>query len=433
MKWDNFTSERVASFKCKPGAKQSIFWDGKTPGLGLRVTASGAKSYIFQTELHDKTIRITIGDQRAWSISDAQTEASRLKVKTDQGIDPRQEAADKKAADQAGAAAKKAQEAREIVTVRQTWEEYVTARKPLWSELHIRDHEKVMQSGGGTRKRSKKLTEPGLLAPLASVRLVDLTPEMVTEWARNEALIRPTRARLALRLLRAFLSWCGRHSTYKAIVTSNPAQNNDARESLGKAKVKHDVLQREQLPAWFKAIKQIQNPVISAYLQTLLLTGARREEIASLRWQDIDFQWNSLTINDKVEDFRIIPLTPYVANLLSALTRRNEWVFSSPTAASGRLTDPSIAHRKACAIAGLDLTLHGLRRSFASLCEWIEMPAGIAAQIQGHKPQGVREQNYIRRPLDLLRVWHVKIESWILQEAGINFVPIQSGLHAVKK
>lgn len=255
---------------------------------------------------------------------------------------------------------------------------------------------------------------------------------MVTEWARNEALIRPTRARLALRLLRAFLAWCGRHSTYKAIVTSSPAQNNDARESLGKAKVKHDVLQREQLPAWFKAIKQIQNPVISAYLQTLLLTGARREEIVSLRWQDIDFQWNSLTINDKVDDFRIIPLTPYVANLLSALIRRNEWVFSSSTAASGRLTDPSIAHRKACAIAGLDLTLHGLRRSFASLCEWIEMPAGIAAQIQGHKPQGVREQNYIRRPLDLLRVWHVKIEAWILQEAGINFTPTQAGLHAVK-
>jgi integrase len=121
-----------------------------------------------------------------------------------------------------------------------------------------------------------------------------------------------------------------------------------------------------------------------------------------------------------------------VTNLLSTLTRRNEWVFSSPTAASGRLTDPSIAHRKACAIAGLDLTLHELRRSFASLCEWIEMPAGIAAQIQGHKPQSVREQNYIRRPLDLLRMWHVKIEAWILEQAGIEFIPTQAGLQAVK-
>ena len=98
MKWDNFTSDRVASFKCKPGAKQSIFWDGKTSGLGLRVTANGAKSYIFQTELQGKTMRITIGNYPAWSISDAQAKAMQLKVLTDQGIDPRQVEAEKKAA-----------------------------------------------------------------------------------------------------------------------------------------------------------------------------------------------------------------------------------------------------------------------------------------------------------------------------------------------
>jgi integrase len=82
------------------------------------------------------------------------------------------------------------------------------------------------------------------------------------------------------------------------------------------------------------------------------------------------------------------------------------------------------------------MTLHGLRRSFASLCEWTETPAGVAAQIQGHKPQGVREQNYIRRPLDLLRMWHVKFEAWILEQAGIEFASSQSqlvhGLRVVK-
>lgn len=88
---------------------------------------------------------------------------------------------------------------------------------------------------------------------------------------------------------------------------------------------------------------------------------------------------------------------------------------------------------KALAAAALPaLFLHGLRRSFGTLSEWVEMPAGIAAQIQGHKPQGVREQHYIRRPLDLLRMWHVKIEAWILEQAGIEFVPGQAGLRVVK-
>jgi integrase len=387
-------------------------------------------------------MRVTIGKVSAWGIDKAQEEARSLQVQIDQGNDPRQVEADKEAAKEAAKQAKEAeaaaalvmQEARESVTVAIAWAEYIAARKPKWSESHYHDHEKDMHPGGAVRSRSTELTKPGTLASLAAVRLIDLTPERVQEWATVEAEKRPTRARLSLRLLKAFLFWCARHPTYKAIVTINAAQNKDARESLGKAKVKNDVLQREQLPAWFTAVKQIGNPVISAYLQCLLMTGSRREELAALRWVDVDFQWNKLTIHDKVEDYRIIPLTPYVAHLLSALPRRSEWVFSSPTAASGRLTEPRIAHNQACAIAGLDMTLHGLRRSFATLCEWTETPAGIAAQIQGHKPQGVREQNYIRRPLDLLRMWHVKIEAWILEQAGIEFESLQSvqGLRVVK-
>ncbi|NNM68485.1 MAG: integrase family protein [Gallionella sp.] len=432
MKRENFTAARVAEFECQSGKKQSIYQDGKTPGLGLRVTAAGSKSYIFETKLNNKTIRMTIGDQRNWPIGKAQAEATRLKVMTDQGIDPRQVIADAIAAKEAVTAVLVVQEARESVTVGAAWQEYIAARRPQWSERHYRDHVTLTHPGGIARSRSPELTIPGPLAALLTVRLIDMTPGRVEAWAKVEAVTRPTRARLSLRLLKAFLNWCAEHTTYKEAVTSNAAKSKTARESLGKAKAKHDVLQREQLPAWFAAVKQIGNPVISAYLQGLLLTGARRNELAALRWCDVDFQWNSMTIRDKVEGLRVIPLTPYVAHLLAALPRRNEFVFSSPTAASGRIEEPRIAHAKACTIAGVDVTLHGLRRSFATLCEWTETPAGIAAQIQGHAPQGVREQNYIRRPLDLLRMWHVKIEAWILEQAGIEFVPVQAGLRVVK-
>lgn len=57
------------------------------------------------------------------------------------------------------------------------------------------------------------------------------------------------------------------------------------------------------MPAWFKAVKQIQNSVISVYLQALLLTGARPNELTTIRWDDLDFQWNDMTIRDKVEGF----------------------------------------------------------------------------------------------------------------------------------
>lgn len=432
------TAGRITDFKCDKSKTQAFLWCADAKGLAIRATPKGTKSYIFQSKVKGKSMRVTIGDANVWSIPAAQAEARRLQILIDNDSDPRQVKADIAAeieatiqAKKAGAAAQVAQEARESVTVGTAWMEYVEAMKSSWGELHFRDHVRAMQSGGEARSRSNKLTTPGTLASLASVRLIDLTPDLITQWARTEGAKRPTRARNGRTLLSTFLNWCAVHPTYKAIVTSNAAQNKEAKKHLGKAKPKNDALQREQLHSWFAAVRQISNPVISAYLQGLLLSGARPNELITIKWENVDFQWSSLTIRDKVDGTRIIPLTPYLAQILRALPRRNEFVFSSLTAASGHLVEPRIAHDKACAVACLDVTLHGLRRSFASLCEWIEMPAGIGAQIQGHKPQGVREQHYIRRPLDLLRMWHIKIEAWILDQAKIRFVPVHIGLQAV--
>ena len=78
-------------------------------------------------------------------------------------------------------------------------------------------------------------------------------------------------------------------------------------------------------------------------------------------------------------------------------------------------------HNKCLVAAGLPaLSIHGLRRSFGTLAEWVECPAGVSAQIMGHKPSATAEKHYRVRPLDLLRMWHTKIEAWILEQAGIE-------------
>lgn len=427
------TAGRIEKHECCDAQKQVFLWCAEVPGLGVRATSgSKIKRYIFQAKVNGLSMRLTIGKVTVWDIPQAQAEARRLQVLIDQGHDPRKvKVANEEAKVKQDAESKK-RELLESITVDCAWNEYTKERKPFWSEHHYKDHVKAVQIGGEKRVRSKMLTQPGILHAISATRLVDLTTELIDDWAKREAIKRPTQARLALRLLRAFIFWCSRHQIYKDILKSNPAKSKTAKEYLGKPKLKHDVLQREQLPAWFIAVRQLSNSIISAYLQALLLTGARREEVACLRWCDVDFKWNSLTIRDKVDGQRVIPLTPYVAYLLSVLPRRNEWVFSSLTSALGRLADPRIAHNRACQTAGLELTLHGLRRSFASLCEWTETPAGIAAQIQGHKPQGVREQNYIRRPLDLLRMWHVKFEKWILVQATIDFVSEDEKIKYIK-
>ena len=52
---------------------------------------------------------------------------------------------------------------------------------------------------------------------------------------------------------------------------------------------------------------------------------------------------------------------------------------------------------------------------------WLEIPAGVVAQLMGHKPSATAEKHYTVRPLDLLRVHHEKIEAWILEQAGVTF------------
>lgn len=170
------------------------------------------------------------------------------------------------------------------------------------------------------------------------------------------------------------------------------------------------------------SVQSLPNPVISTYLQVLLITGARRNELTFLLWKDIDFRWKKIRIRDKVEGERDIPLTPYVASLLKQLPRYNEWIFWSDRSKSGRLIEPSIAHRQACEAAGLpNITLQGMRRSLATLDDWIESPAGVVAQIMGHKPSATAEKHYKVRSIELLGKYHKRIERWILEQAGVEF------------
>lgn len=436
----NFTSARIDSFACPVGTSQAFLWDARSTGLGVRATKAGAKSYIFQGKLHGITIRSTIGDTRSWSISAAQEEARRLQTLIDKGLDPREQKAEQQAAHNA----RRAETRRREVTMGEAWDAYVTARKPHWGELHHRDHIRLAATGGQKRIRSTRMTQAGPLASLRPLRLDELNSQHLANWLSEESATRPTSAALAFRLLRGFIHWTSDFPEYCGQVPADACSSRRVRDALPKVLAKEgDVLQREQLALWFKAVRALPNETASTYLQGLLLTGARREELAALTWDDVDFKWRSLTLNDKMEGpgGRVIPLTPYLKQLLIALqsiqkaSARNfqlndrnsikaqpKWVFSSRTAAAGRIAEPRSAHVRVLQNAGLPhVSLHGLRRSFGTLAEWCETPVGVVAQIQGHKPSAIAEKHYRRRSLDLLRKWHDKIESWILEEADITF------------
>lgn len=430
----DLTAGLIDRLACRTDVKaQAFLRDTKAPGLRVRVTNTGAKSFVFEAKLNRQTIRRTIGDVRAWSIDAARSEANRLRVTLDSGLDPRELARQKLAANKV----EKAAAAIQAVTVGEVWSLYLGERKPHWGDRHYRDHLMMASQGGEKKSRGTRVgngfTIPGPIYPLLSMRLSELTSTSIEAWAVREAKTRPTYGRLAWRCLKAFLTWCGEQNEYQHLLQVNPAKTKRAREAFGKPAVKTGSLEKSQLPAWFSAVSKLGNPVVSAYLQTVLMTGARPGEILAMKWTDINLMWKGVTIRDKVEGERVIPLTPYVSQLLLALPRRNEYVFSSSTAKGGAISIPRNYHVAACGVAGLSgLTLHDLRRSFKSLTEWLEIPTGVVAQIMGHKPSATAEKHYTVRPLDLLRVHHERIEAWILEQAGMEFEKIHSSQGALR-
>jgi len=424
----DLTNGLIERAACPAGVAFVLLRDTDKKGLRLRVTKAGGKHWQFESRIKGKLFTKALGAWPAINLDVARKEAHHLRGLAEKGIDPREverlQAESERAEQQRQqeqAEAKRVVAIAQAVTVGEVWSNYIEQRRPHWGALHLRDH--LIKAAPGGLPSKMGLTQPGPLACLMPLRMVDLTQERIEAWAALEGKTRPTSARLAWRLLKVFLTWCDEQPEYAALMTGkNPAKTKKTLDALGKARVKSDVLQRGQLGAWFAAVQQIQNPAIAAYLQITLLTGARPGEVLGLRWEDVSTQWRGISFKDKVEGERITPLTPYVAHLLASLPDRNEWVFSSPTSASGCLSEPNTPHHRACKVAGLDvLTLHGLRRSFKSLTEWLEVPVGVVAQIQGHKPSATVEKHYVNRPLELLALHHERIEAWILEQAGIVF------------
>ncbi|EHR4359263.1 integrase family protein [Salmonella enterica] len=425
------TFERIRKFALTEGKNQAFLWDADVTTLACRATR-GTKAFVFQSVYAGKTLRMTIGNINDWRIDDARAEARRLQTLIDTGIDPRIAKAEKIAE----AESQQAESRKTKVTFSSAWEDYlqelrtgISAKtKRPYSTRYIADHINLSNRGGESKKRGLGPTSAGPLACLLDLPLSDLTLDYIAAWLNTERQNRPTVTAHAYRLLRAFIKWSNYQKKYQGIITEDFAQDHNVRKMVPVSASKAgDCLQKEQLQNWFKAVRQLDNAVASTYLQVLLLTGARREEIASLRWSDIDFKWSSMRIKDKIEGERIIPLTTYVSSLLKALAEtpnsdlsKEDWVFRS-NSQSGKIIEPRSAHNRALVHAELPhISLHGLRRSFGTLAEWVEVPTGIVAQIMGHKPSALAEKHYRRRPLDLLRKWHQKIESWILKQAEIS-------------
>jgi integrase len=415
----------IKRMECPPTKQQELFWDVDCPSLGVRVTKTGYKAYIFQGFYRGKDVRVTIGRTDAWPIPDAQKKARELQRMIDNGRDPR----DLKREADAEHARRVAEDLAKSLTAQSVWEDYMARGRPpgrekkKWSVRYKADLEKFASPGGEKKKRGKGLTRQGPLVPLLQLSLLSIDDDVQKEWFDEEeetsGLPQATRA---FRMFQAFLNWCLSEPKYKRYIQACAIAPASVTRYLGGSNARKDVIEKSQLKPWWRAVESLENSTASVFLRVCLLTGSRREQLASLQWKDVSFQWKRIHLHDKVHGERNLPLTPYVEKLLLSLKNNGDYVFAAETE-SGYISEPSSALSTANRDAGgVEVTVHGLRRSFRTLVGWIDPPvaAGVIAQIMGHKPSATAEKHYNVIPLEMLKVHHQRIERWFLDEVGVT-------------
>jgi integrase len=155
----------------------------------------------------------------------------------------------------------------------------------------------------------------------------------------------------------------------------------------------------------------------------LLFTGARRSNVAEMRWDEIDLEravWRiPRTKNGRPQ---MVPLVPPALNILKSrreTSGESPWVFPADTAAEGHVVDPRKAWERVRARAGLhDLRMHDLRRSLGSWAAAAGTSLAIIGAALGHRDLK-STQVYSRLQLDVVRAAVEKTTAAMLEAGNV--------------
>lgn len=375
---------------------QAFHRDDLLKGFAVRITETGARSFIVETKVNGKTRRATLGKYPNLTVEQARKLAQERLGMIASGRDPE---AEKREAQAVG------------VTLGQAFDAYLLARKDL-----------KPRTVGGYRDALRLG-----FADWQGTALVDITKDMVERRHRRLAETRgEATANLSMRVLRAILNFAaGKYEDTKGrtFLPENPVKRLSATRAWYRVERRKTVIKAYQFPAWFAAVNGLDSDTVRDFLLLLLFTGLRKGEAARLTWDRVDLADRTLTISDtKNRDDHVLPLSDY---LLDLLTRRkaeagsSRYVFPGD-GKTGYLIEPrkQIAH--VIADSGVSFTPHDLRRTFITLAESLDIPAYALKRLLNHKMRGDVTAGYIVADVERLRRPMQQIEDFILKAAGVK-------------
>ena len=361
----NITDTRAASFPI-PEKGQAIYWDEKQSGLGLRVTANGARSWIVQGYVNGKSRRFTLGLLDELDYKEAREEASSTRASMRKGVNPLEEKKKRQNVSEA-----------ETVTLAEIKDDYVKHKRTKGMPLR-------QASINGIESCVKNEFSDWASKPVAKI-----TRDAVIERFRNISQKAPTQANLALRNLRALLNRAKEKYTAPdgSYTILNPNPVSQAIKSNGLAQWNKETKRDTRIPedkigeVWLALNahadpeRNIATTCTSADLiMFMLLTGTRISEANQLTWDRVKLHDDVPTFHlDVTKNHNSITL-PISKELRKVLLRResqklsnNPYVFPAKRGKAGYLKDPRALFVRVSEITGCHIHPHAMRRTFEEL------------------------------------------------------------------
>jgi integrase len=362
---------------------QCFYRDVELTGFGVCVGTT-AKTFFVEARLHQKNIRQTLGRYPLIGLDEARSVGMQRLSALMRGENPVQTAKLKRAkemtVEQGFAAVFEAK--RNLVAVTKTgYARTLRLYLPEWRKLPLREITREMV--------------------LAKFRKISAEHGAIT--ANN-----------AFRHLRAIYNFVSSvHDEFPV----NPVSVLSRTRSWAPERRRRTLVAPHQLPNWWQAVMS-ERPDARDFILVALFSGMRRNEIAKLKWEYLDFSARTLEIPlTKNGDPLLLPLSNFLLELFSRrreIAGQSEWVFPG-NGASGHIVETKSFLSRIVGVSEVKFTLHDLRRTYISIAESLDISSYALKKLLNHRSNDDMTGSYIIVSVDRLRLPVERIATKILE------------------
>lgn len=313
--------------------KRDVRWDESLPGFGIRIYPSGNKVFVLSFRVNGRKRLMTLGKYGVLTLAEARNNAKKALAAVIDGNDPLEDRIK----------ASKGETMKELCAT--------------YMELHSKPNKKSW-------KDDQQRIDKYILPKLGNIKVKNIKRADVAFLHSKIGNTHTNTANRVLELLSKMFNLAKRWG-YLDDGAPNAASNIDP----FKENKRDRWINSEELPRLASAIEQEKNLYARNAIWLYLLTGVRKTELLTAKWEDIDWQRNELKFeNTKSSNTHYVPLNKPAMTILTNLPRITDNPYILPGKVEGQhlvnISKPWLRIRKAAGID--DVRLHDLRRTVGS-------------------------------------------------------------------